>query len=107
MWKAWVFLFFAGLLEIVWAVSLKRTEGFTRLLPSLFTISVMAVSLYFLGKAVRDLPMGTAYAIWTGIGAAGVALVGIFLAGESAAPARLLCLMLIVAGTVGLKLTQG
>jgi len=107
MWKPWVLLLIAGLLEIVWAISLKRTEGFTRLYPSLLTAAAMIVSLYFLGRAVKDLPIGTAYAIWTGIGAAGTAAVGMLWAGEPASAGRILCIALIVAGTLGLKLIHG
>jgi quaternary ammonium compound-resistance protein SugE len=107
MWKAWTFLFLAGLLEIVWALSLKRTEGFSRLYPSLFTLAAMAVSFYFLGKAVKDLPIGTAYAIWTGIGAAGTAAVSMLFLGEAISGIKIFCLAMIVAGTLGLKLTHG
>lgn len=107
MWKPWLFLLLAGLLEIVWAVSLKRTEGFSRLYPSLLTAAAMIVSFYFLGKAVKDLPIGTAYAVWTGIGATGTAIFGILVAGEPASLPRLLCIALIVAGTLGLKITHG
>jgi quaternary ammonium compound-resistance protein SugE len=101
---AWVYLFIAGLMEVAWAVGLKYTEGFTRLWPSIATVTAMVVSLGFLGLALKSLPVGTAYAVWTGIGAVGVALLGIVLFGESAAAARLACIGLIVAGIVGLKL---
>lgn len=101
---AWVILFFAGLAEVGWAVGLKYTEGFSRLWPSIGTIVAMLVSLWLLGLALKDLPLGTAYAIWTGIGTIGTAILGIVLFGESAAVLRLVCIGLIVAGIVGLKL---
>ena len=101
---AWILLFAAGVLEIGWAIGLKYTEGFTRLGPSVATIATMAVSLLLLGLAVRTLPVGTAYAVWTGIGTVGTVLLGILLLGESAEPLRLLFIALIVAGVVGLKL---
>lgn len=100
----WLVLFFAGLFEIAWAVGLKYTEGFTRLWPTVGTVAAMAVSFGLLSQAMKTLPLGTAYAIWTGIGAVGTALVGIVLFGESANPARLVCIGLIAAGIVGLKL---
>jgi len=106
MGKAWIYLIAAGLTEIAWASLLKRTEGFTRLAPSLLTAAMMALSFFLLSRALRDLPMGTAYAIWTGIGAAGTAIVGILYAGEPAGALRLACLALIVLGTVGLKFTS-
>ena len=95
---------FAGLSEVGWAVGLKYTEGFTRLVPSMLTIASMVVSLGLLGLALKTLPLGTAYAIWTGIGTIGTALLGIMLFGESASALRLACIALIVAGIVGLKL---
>jgi quaternary ammonium compound-resistance protein SugE len=101
---AWVFLIVAGLSEVGWAVGLKYTEGFTRLWPSLATMAAMAVSLGLLGLALRYLPLGTAYAVWTGIGTMGTVILGIWLFGESAGFWRLLCIGLIVAGIVGLKL---
>lgn len=101
---AWIILFVAGLAEIGWAVGLKYTEGFTKLWPSVGTIAAMAVSILLLGLALKDLPLGTAYAIWTGIGTIGTAILGIVLFGESAAMLRLACIGLIVAGIVGLKL---
>jgi quaternary ammonium compound-resistance protein SugE len=100
---AWISLLIAGLLEIVWAIGLKYTEGFTRLLPSVITIAAMILSMGLLGLAVRTLPIGTAYAIWTGIGTVGTVLVGIAALGESASPVRLLCVALVIAGIVGLK----
>jgi quaternary ammonium compound-resistance protein SugE len=101
---AWFYLFVAGLFEMAWAIGLKYTEGFSRLVPSLLTVAAMILSLALLGLALKTLPVGTAYAVWTGIGAAGAAIAGIVLFGESAGAARVGCLILIVAGTVGLKL---
>jgi quaternary ammonium compound-resistance protein SugE len=101
---AWVYLFFAGLFEVGWAVGLKFTAGFTRLVPILLTLASMMLSLGLLGLALKDLPLGTAYAVWTGIGTIGTVMVGIWLFKESADVLRLLCVGLIVAGIVGLKL---
>ena len=101
---AWLYLVIAGLMEVVWAVGLKYTAGFTRLWPSVGTLAAMVLSIAFLGLALQSLPVGTAYAVWTGIGAVGVAIAGIVLFGESAAAARLACIGLILAGIVGLKL---
>ena len=103
---SWILLFVAGLFEIGWAIGLKYTHGFTRLWPSVGTAVSMLVSVVLLGLAMRDLPVGTAYAVWTGIGAVGVAMLGIALLGESASPARLACIGLIVAGVIGLKLAS-
>ena len=103
---AWLYLLVAGLMEIAWAVGLKYTEGVTRLWPSVWTGVALVLSMILLAAAMRSLPLGTAYAIWTGIGAVGTAALGIFLFGESASPARLVCIGLIVAGLVGLKLTS-
>lgn len=100
---AWTYLFVAGLFEIGWAIGLKYTEGFTRLIPSVLTIAAMALSLALLGLALRSLPVGTAYAVWTGIGAVGTAALGIYLFSEPATAVRLACIGLIVAGIVGLK----
>ena len=100
---AWIYLLVAGLFEVVWAVGLKYTEGWTRLWPSVGTLVAMAVSFWFLSQALKAIPIGTGYAVWTGIGAIGVATVGIVLFGESASPARLACIALIIAGVVGLK----
>jgi len=100
---AWVVLFFAGLFEIGWAVGLKYTQGFSRIGPSAATVLAMASSLALLGVALRTLPLGTAYAVWTGIGAAGAVLLGIVLFDEAASLGRLACVGLIVAGIVGLK----
>ena len=101
---AWWLLFVAGLLEIVWAIGLKYTEGFTRLWPSVVTIVAMAASVMLLAMAMRSLPVGTAYAVWTGIGAVGTVILGIFLFSEPATAVRLVCIALIVAGIAGLKL---
>lgn len=101
----WTLLFIAGLFEVAWAVGLKYTEGFTRLWPSALTIAAMVASLVLLGLAMKHLPVGTAYAVWTGIGTVGTVILGIVLLGDSAAPLRLLFLGLIVAGIAGLKLT--
>jgi quaternary ammonium compound-resistance protein SugE len=102
----WILLVFAGLFEIVWAVGLKYTEGFTRLWPTVGTVAAMIVSFGLLAHVLKTLPIGTAYAIWTGIGAVGTALVGIIVLGESASPARLACIGMIAAGIVGLKLVS-
>ncbi len=101
---AWLYLVVAGLFEVGWAIGLKYTEGFTRLGPSLWTGASMAASLFLLAQALRTLPVGTSYAVWTGIGSVGTALLGIVLLGESKDALRLLCLSLIVVGIVGLKL---
>ena len=101
---AWIYLVVAGLFEVGWAIGLKYTEGFTRLWPSLWTGASMVVSLFLLAQALRSLPVGTGYAVWTGIGSVGTAVLGIVLLGEPRDALRLLCLALIVAGIVGLKL---
>ncbi|WP_309642912.1 quaternary ammonium compound efflux SMR transporter SugE [Phenylobacterium sp.] len=101
---AWVVLFVAGLCEIGWAVGLKYTDGFTRLWPTVFTGVSLVVSMGLLGVALKTLPLGTAYAIWTGIGAVGTVILGIFLFKEPATVARLVCVGLIVSGILGLKL---
>lgn len=103
---AWTYLVFAGLFEVGWAIGLKYTQGFTRLLPTALTAASMAVSLGLLGLALKSLPLGTAYAIWTGIGTIGTAVLGIALLGEPATALRLVCIGLIVAGIVGLKLVS-
>ena len=103
---AWVWLVLAGLLEIVWAIGLKYTDGFTRLVPSAITVAAMIASVYFLAIAVRTIPIGTGYAVWTGIGEVGTAAAGMVLFGESREPLRLACIVLIVAGIAGLKLTS-
>ncbi|AFM58148.1 quaternary ammonium compound efflux SMR transporter SugE [Enterobacter cloacae] len=102
---SWIILFIAGLLEVVWAIGLKYTHGFTRLTPSVITVTAMIVSIVLLSWAMRSLPVGTAYAVWTGIGAVGAAITGILLLGESASLARIASLALIVCGIIGLKLS--
>jgi quaternary ammonium compound-resistance protein SugE len=101
---AWIWLTLAGLLEIVWAVGLKYTEGFTRLWPSVITAGAMAASVYFLALALRAIPIGTGYAVWTGIGAVGVAILGMILFGESTSLLRIGSILLIIVGIAGLKL---
>ena len=103
---AWTYLVIAGLFEIGWAIGLKYTGGFTRLWPSVWTAASMAVSVFLLSRALREIPVGTGYAVWTGIGAVGTALLGMALFGESRDVLRLLCIALIVAGIVGLKLVS-
>jgi quaternary ammonium compound-resistance protein SugE len=103
---AWIWLTLAGLLEIVWAIGLKYTEGFTRLVPSAVTLVAMIVSMYFLALAVRTIPIGTGYAVWTGIGAVGVAILGIILFDEPKDLIRVGSILLIVGGIAGLKLTS-
>ncbi len=103
---AWTYLLLAGFFEIAWAIGLKYTEGFTRLWPSVGTVAAMAASVVLLGLAMRTLPVGTAYAVWTGIGAVGTVILGIVLFAEPASAARLVCVGLIVAGILGLKLTH-
>ena len=100
----WILLIIAGMLEVGWAIGLKYTEGFTRLWPSVLTLSAMACSVLLLGMAMKSLPVGTSYAVWVGIGAIGTAILGIVLFGESANAGRLVSLGLILAGIVGLKL---
>ena len=101
---AWIYLTVAGLFEIVWAIGLKYTEGFSRLWPSLVTLLAMALSMVFLALSLKSLPVGTAYAIWTGIGAAGTVILGIMLFAEPATILRLACVGLIVTGIIGLKI---
>lgn len=103
---SWILLVLAGLLEVGWAIGLKYTEGFTRLWPTLGTVSAMVISLGLLGVAMKQLPVGTAYAVWVGVGAVGTAVLGIVLFAESASPGRLTSLALIVAGIIGLKLAS-
>lgn len=100
----WITLFFAGILEAGWAIGLKYTEGFTRVWPSAATLVLMGGSIYLLSRSLTGLPLGTAYAVWTGIGAVGTVIAGLVLFGESRSALRLLCILLIVAGIVGLKL---
>jgi quaternary ammonium compound-resistance protein SugE len=104
---AWVLLGVAGLLEIVFAFSMKLSEGFTRPVPGLLTVAAGLSSVFLLSLALRTLPVGSGYAVWTGIGAAGTAILGMALLGDSAAPARVLCIGLILAGVIGLKLVPG
>jgi quaternary ammonium compound-resistance protein SugE len=103
----WIVLFVAGLFEVAWAIGLKYTEGFSKLWPSVFTIVCMIISMGLLAYAVKHLPIGTAYAIWTGIGAVGTAVLGIILFNESKELVRIFFILLIVAGIVGLKLFSG
>ncbi|MBL0511556.1 quaternary ammonium compound efflux SMR transporter SugE [Aeromonas media] len=100
----WLLLLLAGLFEVAWAIGLKYTDGFSRPLPTLLTLSAMGVSVLLLALAVKQLPLGTAYAVWTGIGAVGTVLMGIWLFNEPATLARVLCLLLIIGGILGLKL---
>ncbi|BCD84179.1 transporter [Pseudomonas solani] len=102
---SWIILFFAGLFEVGWAVGLKYTEGFTRPIPTALTVLAMAISLGLLGLAMKHLPLGTAYAIWTGIGAIGTVIAGVILFGESVALMRLASVALILCGLIGLKLS--
>ena len=99
----WLLLLLAGLFEVAWAIGLKYTDGFSRPLPTLLTLSAMGVSVFLLAMAVKQLPLGTAYAVWTGIGAVGTVLMGIWLFNEPATLARVLCLILIIGGILGLK----
>jgi quaternary ammonium compound-resistance protein SugE len=103
---AWAYLALAGLFEIGWAIGLKYTDGFTRIVPSVLTLISMVVSVLLLGFALKTLPVGTGYAVWTGIGTVGTALLGIYLLGEPATAIRLICIGLIVAGILGLKLAS-
>ena len=104
---AWTLLFVAGLFEVAWAVGLKYTQGFTRLWPTVATGAAMVVSMVLLARAVQTLPIGTAYAVWTGIGAVGATMLGMALLGEPRDAARLACIGLIVAGILGLRLVSG
>ena len=101
---SWVYLVIAGLLEIIWAIGLKYTDGFTRLWPTTITVAAMVASVALLGLALRTLPVGTGYAVWTGIGTVGTVIVGILILGEAVTPARIVSIGLIVAGIAGLKL---
>ena len=103
---AWLFLLTAGSLEIAWILGLKYSEGFTRLWPSVLTLAAIAASFAMLGLSLKSVPFGTAYAVWTGIGAAGAAVIGMAMYGESVDPSRIACIVLIVAGTVGLRLVS-
>ncbi len=100
----WTLLFFAGLFEVAWAIGLKYTDGFSKLVPSALTVAAMVASIVLLGLAMKQLPVGTAYAVWTGIGTVGTVILGIALMGDPATPLRLACLSLIVLGIAGLKL---
>ncbi|MFJ4068406.1 quaternary ammonium compound efflux SMR transporter SugE [Pantoea sp. Tr-811] len=102
---SWIILFFAGLFEVGWAVGLKYTDGFSKPLPTALTVAAMAISLGLLGLAMKELPLGTAYAIWTGVGAVGTVIAGIILFGESMALVRLVSVALIVTGLIGLKVS--
>lgn len=102
----WIILLLAGLLEVVWAVGLKYTEGFTKLVPSVLTVAAMAGSVGMLGLALRTLPLGTAYAIWTGIGTVGTVIYGIVMLNEPASVMRLTCIAMIVGGIIGLKISN-
>jgi quaternary ammonium compound-resistance protein SugE len=104
---AWILLCIAGILEIGFAFAMKSSEGFTRLIPGLLTVGTGLSSVFLLSLALRTLPVGTGYAVWTGIGAAGTAILGIALLGDSASPMRVLCIVLILAGVIGLKLVSG
>lgn len=101
---SWIYLIIAGVLEVAWAIGLKYTEGWTRLYPSLVTATLMIASFYFLSLAVKVLPIGTAYAVWTGIGTVGAAVLGIIIFDETAEVGKILCIVLIVTGIIGLKL---
>jgi len=103
---AWVYLVVAGLFECGWAIGLKYTDGFTNLVPSFLTVSAMGISFFLLSVAMKTIPIGTAYAVWTGIGAVGVAIMGMVLFGESREIMRVICLLLIVSGILGLKLVS-
>ena len=102
---AWLYLIVAGIFEVIWATSLKSTEGVTRLWPSLWTSGTMAVSIWFLALALKTIPVGTGYAVWTGIGAAGTAVMGMVMFGESTSATRTRCILVIIGGIIGLKMT--
>lgn len=106
MTTSWILLLIAGLLEVVWAIGLKYTDGFSKLVPSVITITAMIASVWLLALALKGIPVGTGYAVWTGIGAVGTAILGIVLFNEAATVARLACIGLIVAGIFGLKLVS-
>jgi len=106
MTTSWILLLVAGLLEVVWAIGLKYTDGFSKLVPSVITITAMIASVWLLALALKGIPVGTGYAVWTGIGAVGTAILGIVLFNEAATIARLACIGLIVAGIFGLKLVS-
>lgn len=104
---SWIVLVIAGVFEVCWAVGLKYTDGFTKLIPSVFTLTTLAISMYLLARASQVLPIGTAYAVWVGIGAFGASMLGIFLFNESIAPMRLVFVALLVVSIIGLKITAG
>jgi quaternary ammonium compound-resistance protein SugE len=103
---SWIYLVIAGLLEVAWAVTMKNTQGFTKLGPSLLTLSLMGLSFYLLGLAMRDLPTSSSYAVWVGIGAVGTAIVGFFFLGEERSALRVISIALIVLGVIGLRLAE-
>lgn len=103
---SWIVLVVAGLFEVCWAIGLKYTDGFTKLMPSLFTLGTLAASMYLLARASQQLPIGTAYGVWVGIGALGAAILGIFLFNESASPSRIFFLALLLISIIGLKATS-
>ena len=103
---AWIYLIIAGIFEVIWVICLKYSEGFTRLIPSIITLITMSCSFLLLSQAMKNLPMGTAYAVWTSIGTLGATALGILIFNESINPIRLICLILIVIGIIGLKLTS-
>lgn len=103
---AWIYLFIAGLLEIAWAIGLRYTEGFSRLWPTAWTLVAMVASILFLAQALKTIPLGTGYAVWTGIGVVGTALFGMILFDESRDPFRLACILVIVAGIAGLRFSE-
>jgi quaternary ammonium compound-resistance protein SugE len=107
LFVAWIFLMLAGIFEVVWAIGLKYSQGFTRLYPSIVTIVGMLISFYLLSVAIRTLPIGTAYAVWTGIGAVGAVIFGIFFFNEPVNASRIIFLCLILIGIIGLKITSG
>ncbi|MBS1217177.1 MAG: quaternary ammonium compound-resistance protein SugE [Proteobacteria bacterium] len=107
MSTSWMLLLIAGVLEVVWAIGLKYTVGFTRIVPSVITIAAMIASVWLLALALKGIPVGTGYAVWTGIGAVGTAILGVVLFGEPATALRLACIGLIIAGIFGLKLAAG
>lgn len=104
---SWVLVFLAGLFEVCWAVGLKYTQGFTKLGPTIFTVSTLAISMYLLAVATKSLPIGTAYGVWVGIGSLGAALLGIVLFGEAATPSKLFFLGLLLISIIGLRITAG
>jgi quaternary ammonium compound-resistance protein SugE len=104
---AWALLGIAGILEIAFALGMKSSEGFTRWAPALFTVATGLSSVFLLSRSLRTLPVGTGYAVWTGIGAAGTAILGMMILGDPVAPTRVLCIVLILAGVIGLKLVSG